>query len=417
VADAADVFVEGLDEVLEQILVAGLARPPAGLADDLAELAVRADAVGVRNAADGLRALRSALHDPDAGWAATQRLLCWRDLFTRSLTLDRVEDHMAKAAEVEPTSPRRRAGFTGRVFCHGFAFDEVGRLTLYATDIDGGADVVVADRLSDHDPDDLLGRPAISRLLQASVSVRRVVDGLLCFEDHPFATRRGRVELAPAFREIPVVRDVAPGFEAPDAVEHTVARLDERGWLLPDGTPLFESEVLRLNLTKLRIHDAHFACPVALRAAGGEAHLLHAIDPDEGRVFPAHDPALFRPSADFLRARSPGPVYDALVEGRPLPVCLPGRTPEIAGQARAMMEDPDAMHAFIEAHTDSWRRPDAPLPTPREMLCLADLRGGPLDLPRLRVAQTCATALLRREEEAAAVCYAARAGVLRWLVA
>lgn len=444
-ADAVDGFLEALGEACDQVLVAGLARPPADLDGALEELAERGDDLGVTTAAAELRALGAALHDPDAAWTATQRLLSWRRLFTRALSLERVERRMAQAAEIEPRAePPRAPGFTGRVYCHGFSLDELGRMTLFGTDIDGGAQVRVRDKLSDQDDDDPLARPVISRLFQASVDLRRVLGALLVFEDHPFVTRRGRVELAPAFRDVPVMHALTSGFVPPD-VGTTRARLDRDGrWALPDGALVYETDALRLNLAKLALVDPESVVPIAVRAAGDDRHVLYATGADGARVFPAYDPALFRPSAAWLLRKADDlgderlrAACDDLVGRRPFARDLVAQTtgdvamdPVCARALQLRLEDPEAAAELLEAHLAAWRRPDAPLPTPTEMLRAgetlsrivadgADPRAvAELDLPRLRVAQACLSALARWDDEAAAaILCAASAGVLGWLVA
>ncbi len=444
-ADPVDGFLEELGEVTDQVLVAGLARPAADLDDALEALAERADRLGVASAAAEVRALGATLRDPDAAWAATQRLLSWRQLFTRALSLERVERRMAEAAETEPRAARIRAqGFTGRIYCHGFSLDELGRMSLYGTDIDGGALVQLRDKLSEQDEDDPLARPVISRLFQASVDLRRVLGSLVVFEDHPFVTRRGRVELAPAFRDVPVLHALAPAFVPPD-VERDEARLDvEGGWRLADGTPVVESDALRLNLTKLAMVDREVRTPVAVRVSGEDHHVLHATDAADERVFPTHDPALFGLTTAWLQERAQDhadprlrAACAALACARPFERDLVVQTTgdvaadDVCNRAlQIRLDDPEAAVEFLEAHLAAWRRPDTPLPTPTEMLRLGETLSriiadgadptavAALRLPRLRVAQACASALRHWDgEAAAALLCAASAGVLGWLVA
>lgn len=397
--NALDAFLQELDEVSDQILVGGLARPTADLFASLTDLAHQADALGATTAAAQLQAIADAT-DPDTAWDATQRLLAWRRLFGRRLALDRVEQRMAADAEVERPAPVRPSGFTGRISCHGFDLDAVGRLTLFGTDIDGGASVVVRDRVSDHDPDDPLGRPAISRLFQASISIRRLLVDLLSFEDHPFALRRGQVELAPAFRDTPaLLRSHRPGDTACCALSD--ARLENDGWWVPEGA-VEPTDALRLNLTKLAFVDPDAVVSVALRPVRGTLHVMHAFDPDGARVFPAHDPALYRPVASELAARTDDARLRDLCERL------------ARGESIVHLADPPAAEATDEQR-QAWRRVDTPLPTPAELL---DHDVATLDLPRLRVAQTCASALVRLDGTSAdALLCAAAVGVLDWLVA
>ncbi len=399
-ADVAERLLEEVEEISEQILVCGLWHVPGDLGVALEDLTARAAALGLSAGAERLGRLRAALVSPDAAWGALQELLAWSRLFRRAAALARVEADLARGAEAAAAA-RPAGGYDGRVCFHGFDLDEAGRLVLHGVEVDTGEEVRVLDRLSEHEPEDPFRGRVISRLLQAAVPLRDLVDGLLCFDGHPFQRRRRRVELAPAFREVPTLRHLDASFARPPA-ETVEARLDAAGdWFTPAGT-LTETPTLRLNLTKLRWYEPDAVTRVAVRRRGETLDVLHAWDAVGDRVFPAQDPAALRaPSA----AR---PAVD--VEPFPLPE-----------------GDPDRQREFLLAHLEDLRRPQTPLPEPRTLLALAHALARLEDLPetgavarlelsKLRVARTCAAALARGDDAGHALACLESAGVAGWFV-
>lgn len=356
-------FVADLGEALDQITIAGLAHPDPDVPDDLARLADRAARLHLATADAGLRALGAALiavraaappgelASPEltrAAADATQRLVTWRRLFARAFALERVEGRLAAEALVargerpprptEPTASLRAwpLGFTLR--------DE--RLTITALDLATGGRVTIHDRVSDLDPLDPLGKPVISRLLQAAVPIARMMATLFDFDEHPVGRAHGGPLFGPAFRAVPRLTAIAPGLRPPPLPETNVAELErlrrpvqvtlcvERrpdgvAWTL-DGAvvELEQTEVLALSAQKLlaRAGAAAVELSVVLGPGGDSGatacRVLAAVDVDpdldhdpdaETRIYPAHDPTIFRlgPAALFRRATAAVAGLDA----------------------------------------------------------------------------------------------------------
>ncbi len=271
-------FVGDLGELLDQIAVAGLAHPDADWAPAAEGLIERARRLGLGAAGEALAGLADAvdaaraeappgvLASPaltTAAWHAAQRLVAWRRLFTRELAFQRVEGQLAADALTARGERPPRATLptaSARVRPLGLSLRD-DRLTILGVDVDGGHTVRVRDRISDHDPDDLLGKPVISRLFQARIGLRAVLDGLIVFEDHPVGRARGGPLFAPAFRAVP--RRLDGAFEAPLPALPRVNDLED---------------IRRPSRCRLRIERA--LAGVVLRAADGDAIDPDASDPD-----------------------------------------------------------------------------------------------------------------------------------------
>lgn len=347
--DALGRFADRLGELLGQIAVMGLAHPDPDLAPAAVELIEPASALGLGAAAEGLAELARALGAiraaappgrsapaalTRAAWDATQRLVAWRRLFRRALALQRVEGLLARDALIARGArppPSRPATASARIRPVGLALRD-DRLTLLGIDVDRGGPAQIRDRLSDHDPDDPLGGAVISRLFQARISLRAVLDGVIVFEDHPARRARGVPLFEPDFRARPRLLGAAgPLSVMPDPVDDPAAlerlrrpvRADvrvERGLDAPtlrlgDGeveverTPIFE-----LNLIKRLIEASGAPLALILGPAPGAPRVLSALDADR-RLYVSHDPRVFTvpPAALYHRL---GAAADRM--GRPI---------------------------------------------------------------------------------------------------
>ncbi len=340
-------FLVDLGEALDQRVVAGLAHPDPDLPIEGRALADRARRLGLTGAADHLDALAATLDAVRAAAPpgriapppltrpavdATQRLVAWRRVFAHAFALQRVDGRLAaEALEARGLRPPRppEAVATVRMVPIGLHL-RGDRLTLHGLDLATGGRVTARDRLSDLDPLDPLGRPVISRLFQAAVSLRAVVSGLVDFSDHPVGRAHGGPLFAPAFRAVPTIVPLAPGLRAPtpppvearalDRLRRPVTvtvRVERRidGVMVVDperGEPieLEASDLLDLNLAKLlaRAGCTSASLTVVLAPAAGPPRVIAALDPgafddDDARAWPAHDPLAFRFTGPALMRR------------------------------------------------------------------------------------------------------------------
>lgn len=361
--DAADLVEHGpliarllvdLGEALEALVVAGLAHPDPDLPPECRALADRARRLGLASAAGHLEALAAAIDAVRAAAPpgrvapplltraavdATQRLVAWRRVFAHAFALQRVDGRLAaEALEARGLRPPRppEAVATVRMVPIG-AHLRGDRLTIHGLDLATGGRVTARDRLSDLDPLDPLGRPVISRLFQAAVSLRTVLSGLVDFRDHPVGRAHGGPLFAPAFRAVPALVPLAPGLRPPtpppvdaralDRLRRPVTvtlRVERRidGVCLVDperGEPveLEASALLDLNLTKLlaRAGCAAATLTVVLAPAAGPPRVIAALDDangDDALAWPAHDPLAFRFTGPTLTRRAEATAGDAI---------------------------------------------------------------------------------------------------------
>ncbi|MEZ4437413.1 MAG: hypothetical protein R3F65_33890, partial [bacterium] len=390
--DAADLVEHGpliarflidLGEALDALVVAGLAHPDPDLPIEGRALADRARRLGLAGAADHLDALAATLDAVRAAAPpgriapllltraavdATQRLVAWRRVFAHAFALQRVDGRLAaEALEARGLRPPRppEAVATVRMVPIGLHL-RGDRLTLHGLDLATGGRVTARDRLSDLDPLDPLGRPVISRLFQAAVSLRAVLSGLVDFTDHPVGRAHGGPLFAPAFRAVPSVVPLAPGLRAPtpppvearalDRLRRPVTttvrverRIDGVAVVDPERgeTVEFEaSDLLDLNLAKLlaRAGRAAASLTVVLAPAAGPPRVIAAIegdDDEDARAWPAHDPLAFRFTGPALMRRADAVTGD------------PVDTRWLCALAALLAGDDDRLDALL----DDWRGP------------------------------------------------------------
>lgn len=347
-------FLVDLGEALDQLVVAGLAHPDPDLPPEARALAERARRLGLASAADHLDALAATLDAVRAAAPpgrvapppltraavdATQRLVAWRRVFAHAFALQRVDGRLAaEALEARGLRPPRPPEAVATVRMAPIGLHLRGdRLTIHGLDLATGGRVTARDRLSDLDPLDPLGRPVISRLFQAAISLRAVLSGLVDFTDHPVGRAHGGPLFAPAFRAVPTVVALAPGLRAPapppvdaralDRLRRPVTvtvrverRVDGVCVVDPDrGEPieLEPSEVLDLNLAKLlaRAGCAAASLTMVLAPAAGPPRVIAALDPtddDEAQTWPAHDPLAFRFTGPALMRRAEAAAGDPI---------------------------------------------------------------------------------------------------------
>ncbi|MCB9550357.1 MAG: hypothetical protein H6705_00285 [Myxococcales bacterium] len=366
-ADAADLdahapllarFLADLGDTLDQLTTAGLAHPDPDLHDELEALADRARRLTLTTADAALTALAAAIAAiraaappgqiappplTHAAADATQRLVAWRRLYTRALTLQRVEAHLAAEALItrgeRPPRPSEPTASL-RAWPIGLALNG-DRLTLHALDLSTGGRVTIHDRVTDLDPRDPHGRPAISRLFQSAWPLTRVLTALIDFDDHPVGRAHGGPLFGPAFRAVPRLAPLAPGLRPPPLPDATPQDLDRLRRVVqltltlerrPDGLAfthhgapldLEASDTLTLNAHKhlARAGASRAPLTVILAPTAAEPRVIAALDHDDdldhqGRIYPATDPTAIRltPAALSRRllAAAPDPFTRAL---------------------------------------------------------------------------------------------------------
>ncbi|MCA9540283.1 MAG: hypothetical protein KC620_15400, partial [Myxococcales bacterium] len=232
------------------------------------------------------------------------------------------------------------------------------RLNIEAIDLDTGRRAVVRDHLSDLRDDDPFTGPVVSRLGQAHLPLARLVGSVLLFSDHPVGRARGAPLFAPAFRAVPAMHAVTDDFEGPALPEATAELLKRvrrplratltvrRGADASDDTmapvhfvwqgrpvAIELTPALQLNARKLLLGagDAPATLNAVLGPAGEAARLWSAEDDLGARVWPSHDPRLFRltPAQVFQRAIAAS-TDDAIAHrfGRTIAALFGGAAPD-----------------------------------------------------------------------------------------
>lgn len=369
-------FTRDVNEVLEQVTVAGLAYPDPDLPDAVDALAGRGAALGVRTPVAPLLRMAACLRlcSPDAdavvrrdagarAFEAAQRVTVWLRLFRREQSLSVVAARLA-AVEGE-ASTRATTGPTRSVEAWPLGLSYAGgRLTILAQDRDDGTPVIIRDAVPDFDQHDPFRAPYLSRLFQAAVSLGKVLNSLLIFSDHPYAERGGAIVFAPAFRAAAQVRSVTANFEPPGLPEARpgarrpgVLTAEVRdadagpGFWLPAHAVMLavaDAPVLTLNLLKAVTVGAQRSIQLCVIDGPQGARVLHAVIDGE-RCFPAADPAVFRwrPTA-LMQAAAKAPVWlraAAAIHG--------GAAPAVLEDLRGYWPDTPSVEAAWQA---SWVR-------------------------------------------------------------
>ena len=357
-ANALTQWTRDVNEVIEQVAVAGLAYPDPDLPDAVDALADRGAGLGIRTPVAPLLRLAACLRlcPPEAdaearrlagvaAFDAVQRVTVWLRLFRREQSLLIVASQIAN---IDSDAQSRRSTVPTRslqAWPLGFSY-AAGRLTILAQDRDDGAPVIIRDAVPDFDLTDPFARPYLSRLFQAAVPLGNVLDSLLIFSDHPYAKRGGATVFAPAFQVAAQVRPVTANFEPPPlpaaqpgtrqpgflAAEIRNADTGPGFWLPAYSTMLAvaDSPILALNMMKavtLQSPSSDAPTPLTLCVIGGPqgARVLHAVIDGE-RTFPAADPTAFRwrPTA-LMQAAANGPAWlraAAAIHGGAAPAVL-----------------------------------------------------------------------------------------------
>lgn len=303
--------VDGVVDLLEQVLVGGLARPDVDVPQDLDEAAARLRALRMPHGADRLDALAAAVRaigevpEMDAAWAALQAAVAWARLARREVALARVQaqlDTEAAIAHGARPAPPKRLTVTVDVWPVGVELE--GRtLTIEGRTVPDGLPVVVRDRIDLTDASAPLSGRAISRLFQAAVDLRRTLQGLLRFTDHP-ARRSGRGwALAPAFEQVPERRPVSADFVGPGPIPEPVRVVaSDLAWFAGE-TPLVDAGLpAALNAAKLLLRGDDTVRGVVVRGRD-EARLQCVHEVDGRRVWPGLDPGAIRLEAAHLAER------------------------------------------------------------------------------------------------------------------
>jgi hypothetical protein len=335
-ARVVDLFLSDLGEALRQICVAGLSFPAPELPETLASLAERAKAHRFSTSQELLARLRlrvgAILGEPDiearhhyarGAWAEAQRLITWLRLYRAEHDLLTVQSRMAAEASGKPAArPEAYRTRSLGVWPVGIDLASSGKLLIFALGVEGGEAVVLADHLAEFDAEAPLSSRAISRLFQDGVELRKVLASVIRLEDHPVVERGGALLFRPAFRSIPRVLPVADSFRPPALRELKVARVGH----LPAGlfslsvvarrtggrlrvehdgdeAPLAPSPLLRFNLSKLLLRERARSIELDLAVVTQEDRLsvLSTSTDLDGRVFIAHDPALFAVPREVLQ--------------------------------------------------------------------------------------------------------------------
>lgn len=324
-------FLSDVEEAVRQLFTAGLSFPDPELPEELTVLAERAERHGLPTAVAHLQRLRlwitsigehneaeGRLRLAEGAWDETQRLLAWLRLFRTELDFLTIEGALAVEAsgDTERTVSRVPTR-TSTVWPVGLELEPSGKLLIFGFDVDAKMPVLLRDQLAELNPDDPIGDRAISRLFQDQVNVGQIMKGLVRLEDHPVVRRQSSMLFRPAFRAIPKVLAVAGDFQAPELPaldpernrgQHVpgpvTATIELRGGKLRWSAPfdIDTNDVLQLNLMKLLARDRQAAIEIDLvaRLKDDSLRLLSATTVDDGTVFIADDPTLFRLAPNVL---------------------------------------------------------------------------------------------------------------------
>jgi len=331
-------FVADVEEAIRQVFTAGLSYPDPELGDELTALADRAERHGLPTAVRALMALeawvRTIADEKDdrqrnrlaaGAWQETLALSSWVRLFKIELDFLTVEG--ALRVDVGTTEKEEEAKVPTRsatVWPVGFELTG-SKLLIFCVDKDSGDLVVLRDHLSEI-PTDLLTTPVISRLFQDQITLSEVVDSLVVLEDHPAVQSKDALIFRPAFRAIPKRLAVTEDFKRPEldpfdpthpSEEPTTTQVtirahgDQLRWDSPAS--MHVTPLSRLNFTKLLMRDQvdRVSMELVVRPSDEGLRLLAAHTENDGRVFPAIDPALFRLAPEVL-ARSATDTATAL---------------------------------------------------------------------------------------------------------
>ena len=293
-----------IEDAVEPLFVAGLAHPDPELPERLAMVADLAARYGLATAVERVLRLADAFttEDPGAAWEAAQHLVLWLRLFRREQGLLVAEASLMDATT--PASGSRVPTETLRFWPDGFEL--IGQhLRLRGRNIVTGQPVVVHDEISELNPDDPFARPVLSRLLQASLPLERIVNSVLDFENHPVTKTRLGSRFAPAFRAVPAVLAVADALPLPMAGPIDLVRVrypvrvslrvvitrDALSWTR-DGSPCPIQETTPLRQAMIRralTERADMPIEATVVGDGTSVRLLATHDVD-GRHFPSVDP-------------------------------------------------------------------------------------------------------------------------------
>lgn len=335
-------FLTDVEEAVRQVFTAGLSFPDPELPEELSILAERAERHGLATALEHLERLevwiRSIGEHNDAGdklrlaegaWDETQRLLTWLRLFRTELDFLTIEGALAVEASGDTDRTMSRVPTrTSTVWPVGLELERSGKLLIFGFDVDAKMPVLLRDQLAEFNPDNPLGDRAISRLFQDQVTVGQLMRGLIRLEDHPVVRRQSSMLFRPAFRAIPKVLAVTDAFQTPELpaldpdrsrgqhipgpVKAAVALKGGRlRWSAPFD--IDKTDILQLNVMKLlaRERRSTFDLDLVARLKDDSLRLLSASTEDDGRVFIADDPTLFRLAPNVL-ASSAVETSDAL---------------------------------------------------------------------------------------------------------
>ncbi len=327
-------FLDDVDEAVGQVFVAGLSFPDPELPDELASLSERAERHGLPTALAHLKRLElwvraisgeksteRRLELAQGAWDETQRLLAWLRLFRTELGFLIVESALSAETAGETQGAARQVPTrTVTMYPVGLELERSGMLLIAGLDIDSKMPVVLRDHLAELDPDRPLSGKVISRLFQDAVDLSVVMRGLIRLEDHPVVQRQTVMLFRPAFRATPKLLPVTEDFQPPEFPSLDPSRLrgqhmpgpfratlSARGrqihWTAP--WPVESSEVIKLNATKLLAREAATKLELDLVARLKEddtLRVLSATTEDDGRVFLADDPTLFRMAPEVVAA-------------------------------------------------------------------------------------------------------------------
>ena len=314
-------FLADLEEALQQVFTAGLAFPDPEIPDELAALATRARALGLPGALEhtlALRALLTAtLAAPDgegrqalvaAAWERTHRLVAWVRLFRTELGFLLVEARLTQTRGATPTTAAEVPTRSLTAQSWGLQLDTSGRLLVFCTDLQTGHPVVLRDHLPEHAGLAPLDYPVVSRLLQDQVTLRHLLRGMVCLDEHPVVERPDQWLFRPAFRAIPRVLSAAedadpselPAWPAP--IGRLRATAHRSGGRVRWTPSLQTTAWLTLAVQRLMVREGSERVSVDLVVVPGKdaPRPVSAWSADDGWSYPADDPRAWRLAPELL---------------------------------------------------------------------------------------------------------------------
>lgn len=298
-----EAFVGRAGGLLSELSLTGLDRPEGDLRERLADLALRADGLGMGAGAARLRALGGALGgDPLAvRTVAFQTAVAWWRGLKAELDLLLAEaalDSVVSAPAVEQAGP----GFHGEVDIVGIEPGANGSWLLWGQVVGQEGFVTIREEirpLAKRTPAEPLRAPSASRMLQDRCVPAEILRQRWVFKDQPMSRQAGVVVLRSAFsgrpaltpsstaRPLPELRDAVPGRVAgPVRCRLALADGDSAVRVVGLESAFAPSPLVVFNLKKARVQ----ALDPWFRVVGPGPELVGADDGIGDLALPQLDP-------------------------------------------------------------------------------------------------------------------------------